>query len=146
MEDIKIHQDEIVIRNNSSLDVGPYPMDVALTDANGNALIDRETQSWKTTGEAVTWDIRSKEIKIFPRYVGKYLLGIYGFLEEVQVPESSIIKEEERDSYNNEGEVEDGDGKPVKKEVPCKFCDRSFKNVIALSMHMGKEHPEMIKR
>lgn len=122
-----------VLFNNSSVDVTDYRIEEAALDENGNIISSIDPIGYKTTGKTLEWTIKAGEKLEFPEYVAKYLMSIFGFLEEYKV-EKKLEEEKVK-------EVEDV--KETKEGVfTCKFCGKTFDKKRAFSMHIGATHAD----
>lgn len=140
---MKLKDGEVALHNTSTVSVLAYPIEEAQIDEQGNAIIDRDTQQWKTTGNTYEWSIAAGEKKIFPRYVASYLMGIYSFLKEVDVSGEKIVEEAVDDLPQEEDTAE---GEEDENPLACKMCDFVASDMRGLGMHMGAKHPDALAR
>jgi len=121
MIDIK----DIAVLNDSNKDIVNFPIEEAKVDDNGRPVLDLDTQQWVVTGKTNVWNLPAGERKIFPRYVGEYLIKTYGFLKEVKVVEEEVAPEEK---------LEEG-------KARCPYCKVVFSEK-GLPMHISSKHKE----
>ena len=132
---------ELALHNNSTADIKDYPIAEAVLDKEGNPKIDPDTQQPVTTGDTYTWDLAAGETKVFPEYVARYLVSIYGFLEEVEVSEEVVEDSEEVSEDTPEVEKPTRDS----SDFRCKYCeDYEAASMRGLGLHVAAKHPDKL--
>jgi hypothetical protein len=127
---------EIYVQNTSDKDVYPYPIAEAQLDKDGRAIYDPGTGDIVSTGITLEWELKAGESKIFPEYVGKYLMDIYDFIVERPMPE-----DEPKDEVEEETTAESSDDSTTEKNpFECEVCGFVAKNLNGLRFHTVAKH------
>jgi len=130
---------EIALFNSSDADIIEFPISEAVLDKNDMPKIDPDTQQPMTTGDSHVWSLAGGETLVFPKYVAKYLQSIYGFLQEVEIPEGVVVEGDENAEDTSKEEVKVTTGAQT-----CKYCGQSSANIKGLGMHIAARHPEKL--
>lgn len=119
----------MILKNTSDKDIVNYRIAEAQKDADGNIVRDNQGK-YVETDRTLEWSIKAGETLEFPDYVGNYLMGIYGFLK--QIDDDKPKKKKKKSA------------KPETGSVRCKECGLYFKNEKALALHWAHNHPEKL--
>ena len=132
---------KMVLHNPTTKDIKDYPISEAqIEEETGDAVINRSTGQPVSTGKTYEWNLKAGETLEFPAYVGRYLKGVYDFLDvmgESGGPEEEEVKEEVKEEKPKAIKTKDG-------KFVCKTCGKECKTAMSLGSHIGAMHPEML--